>query len=141
MQLLEKKIEKKRKRKRERNLKEPIQMAWRLPIMIVTVSSFVFICLTAAFGITVNKNTEEVNFGMDPGDDWMHPMTGKSFEDKDNINPMRQFPDWIFFAMILGYFIAVGILCYGWWGYMKYREKLRMELLLANKNKGGKKSD
>lgn len=108
-------------------------MAWRLPIMIVTISGVVFILLTAAFGITVNKNTGEVGYTFGVGDDWTTPMINKSIEDKDNVNPMKQFPDWIFFAMILGYFVSIGILCWAWFEYMKYREKIRMELILADK--------
>lgn len=103
--------------------------------MIVTISGVVFILLTAMFGVTVNKNTGEVSYDMSPGDDWSKPQLLKRNEDDNNVNPMRQFPDWIYFAMIIGYFFAVGILCHGWFDYMKYREKIRMELLLARKKK------
>lgn len=101
--------------------------------MIATVSGIVFILITAMFGVTVNRYSGDVTFTMSPGDDWSKPQLNKPIEDENNINPMRQYPDWIYLSMILGYFITIGILCHGWFQYMQYREKIRMEILLRRK--------
>jgi len=102
---------------------------WRLPLMVLAVSGMVFILLTAMFGITIDTRTGQLNWSMEIGDDWVNPVVGKSNEDANHVNPMTQFPWFCFLAMILGYFIAVGMFIFIWFEYIKWRwiNVLRME--------------
>lgn len=112
-------------------LKEEVRHEWRLPIMLIAVSGMVFILLTAMFGVTYNRNTGLPTFSLSPGSDWGNPVVGKPGEDNQNFNPMRQFPDFCFVVMILGYFICIGIFTWSWFQYQRWRvttsEKLRGE--------------
>jgi hypothetical protein len=89
--------------------------------MMVAISGMVFILLTALFGVTVNTMTGQVDFSFEPGSDWSNPMVDKPSETTFKVNPAKQYPDWIFLSMILGYFISVGLLCQGWFSYQKWR--------------------
>jgi len=89
--------------------------------MLVTVSGMVFILLTAYFGVTIDTRTGKVDFTFEPGSDWSNPMVDKPSEDTFKVNPAKQYPDWIFLSMILGYFIAVGMMCCGWFSYCRWK--------------------
>ena len=85
---------------------------WRMPVMIVCVSSVFFVLLTAMFGVSFNRNTGELIFNMEgvqdvPDDPWA--------------NPMNQFPDFCYFAMIIGYYVCVGFMIIGWFDYCKWK--------------------
>ena len=85
---------------------------WRIPVMIVCVSSVFFVLITAMFGVSLNRNTGELVFNMDgvqdvPIDPWA--------------NPMNQFPDFCYFAMIIGYYVTVGFVVVGWFDYCKWK--------------------
>jgi 4-amino-4-deoxy-L-arabinose transferase-like glycosyltransferase len=112
-------------------LTEEIKHEWRLPIMLISISGVVFILLTALFGITVDTRSGTVDWSLEPGSDWSNPVIGKSNEDRGHVNPMTQYPWFCFLAMILGYFISLGMFIYIWFGYMKWRvttsERLRGE--------------
>lgn len=112
-------------------LMEEIKHEWRLPIMLISVSGMIFILLTALFGVTVDTRSGTVDWSLEPGSDWSNPVVGKSNEDQGHVNPMTQYPWFCFLAMILGYFIAIGIFIYFWFEYMKFRfttsERLRGE--------------
>jgi len=89
--------------------------------MIVTVSGMVFILLTASFGVTIDFRDGSTRFDLEPGSDWSNPTINKPSEDYFNVNPMRQFPDWIYLSMVIGYFISVGILCHSWFRYCQWK--------------------
>ena len=89
--------------------------------MLVAVSGMVFILLTALFGVTVNTMTGQVDFSFEPVSDWSNPMVNKPSETTFKVNPAKQYPDWIFMAMIVGYFISVGIFTVGWLDYCKWK--------------------
>lgn len=100
---------------------EEIKHEWKLPIILIASSGFVFILITAMFGITIDTRTGEVDWIMEPGSDWMNPVIDKSIEDDRHVNPMTQYPWFCFLAMILGYFMDIGIFIYFWFAYMERR--------------------
>lgn len=120
------------RKKKNKFLAERPWAEYRFPLILIAVSGLIFILLTGLFGITYNRITGEVTFIMSPGDDWSHTMVGKSGEDDLNVNPMRQFPDWCFLAMILGYFVCIGFFIYGWFEYCKFRYELFIKYGLKN---------
>ena len=101
---------------------------WRIPVMIVSVSSVFFVLLTALFGIEINRNTGEMIYNFEgirniPLDPWL--------------NPMMQFPEWCYFAMIIGYYIAVVMLIVLWFDYCKWKwENIPIEIRYEIKGKG-----
>ena len=108
---------------------QPVQ-EWKLPLMVLAVSVMVFILLTSMFGVTVDTRTGAVNFQVEPGSDWstpsplppeINPVVGKSGDTRFRANPMGQYPWFCFLAMILGYFIAVGLFIIGWLDYCKWK--------------------
>jgi hypothetical protein len=105
--------------------------------MLIAVSGMVFILLTAMFGVTYNMMTGMPTFHLAPGDDWGNPTVGKPGENNQNVNPMRQYPDWIFLSMILGYFISIGMFTYFWFQYQRWRvttsERIRGDIDKKNK--------
>jgi hypothetical protein len=113
---------------------------WRLPLMVLAVSGMVFILLTAMFGITIDTRTGQLNWSMEIGDDWVNPVVGKSNEDANHVNPMTQFPWFCFLAMILGYFLAVGLFIIGWFDYCKFKYKLFIQYGLKEEKNGGRKT-
>lgn len=61
---------------------------------------------------------------MSPGDDWSSPMVGKDWEgdyEDEKANAMYQFPGWIYFAMVMGYYFAFGAFIYMWLNYCKWK--------------------
>jgi hypothetical protein len=94
---------------------------WRLPVMLLTVSGVIFILLTAMFGVGVNKFTGAIEYHMSPGDDWAQPMINKEWEDDNIANAMQQFPGWLFWVMILGYYLAFAFMIYCYFQYLKWR--------------------
>ena len=83
---------------------------WRLPIMVLTLSSLIFILLTAAFGVTINSSTRKLDFHM-----------GIQDTDPFETDPMQQYPDWIYACMVFGYYSCVGIFIYCWYDYNKWK--------------------
>jgi len=119
------KLSKKRKDKRNKN---PPYMEWRIPMMIVLVSSIFFVLFTAMFGVSINRETGGVEYHLNPGDDWINPIVDNNgdiamYSERGGNNPMRQYPDWIFFAMVIGYYIAIGMFTYMWFDYCKWKWK------------------
>ena len=85
---------------------------WRMPVMIVSLSSLFFVLLTAMFGITINRNTGALGYNME----------GIQYLGIDPwVNPMGQFPEWCYFAMIIGYYIAIGMFIWIWFDYCKWK--------------------
>lgn len=85
---------------------------WRIPVMLVCVSSLVFVMLTAMFGISINRGTGELAYNMDgiqnvPDDPWSNPMT--------------QYPDYCYIVMIFGYYVTIGFMIVGWYDYCKWK--------------------
>jgi hypothetical protein len=108
---------------------------WRLPIMLLTVSGVVFILITALFGVSININTKEIVMHLSPGDDWSQPMINKDWEDYNHANPMQQFPWWLYFVMVMGYFSCFCFFTYAWFRYMRWRWKMVPEFIAYHKQK------
>lgn len=131
-----------RKRK-EKFLSDVPNQEWKLPCMVMAVSGFVFILLTAMFGVTYNTMTGEASFHLAPGDDWSNPVVGKPGENtRTAVNPMSQYPWFCFLAMILGYFICIGMFTIAWLRYCKWRwmnvpEVLRYRERYVKRNDNG----
>lgn len=123
-------------RRRNKWLSERPFSEWRLPLMVLAVSGMVFILLTAMFGVTVDTRSGQLNWSLEVGDDWKNPVVGKSNEDANHVNPMTQFPWFCFLAMILGYFLAVGLFIIGWFDYLKWKT-----ILVEKHTKEVKKND
>jgi len=93
---------------------------WRIPIMILMVSSVFFVLLTAMFGVTIDTRTHEVAYNFDG---W----NNKPIEDGVH-NPMNQFPDFTYVVMIIGYYMGAVCLIYLWFDYCKWKwEKIPIE--------------
>lgn len=98
----------------------------RYPIMFLTLSGVVFILITAMFGISVDTRTGEVTYYLSPGSDWKNPFFDQNgdiamYSERGESNPMRQFPDWIYFIMVIGYYISICFLIHIWFDYCKWK--------------------
>ena len=127
---LQEKVDNLIERKKKKFFSERPFSEYRLPCMVLAVSGIVFILFTSMFGVTVDTRTGEVNFQMEPGSDWstpnplppeINPLVGKSGDTRFRANPMSQYPWFCFLAMILGYFIAVGMFIYIWFEYLRWK--------------------
>jgi len=102
---------------------------WRIPVMILTMSGVIFILITAMFGVSIDRSTGGVEYYLGPGDDWNSPFVDNDgdiamySDDRGDNNPMRQYPDWIYFMMVIGYFTAIIFFTHFWFEYMKWRWK------------------
>lgn len=94
----------------------------RLPIMMLTVSSFVFIILTLGFGASINTQTGQPVWEID-WDQYFDDETG--LYDPWVVSPMDQFmgknKELVFATMYLGYCGILSVICIGWFQYMKWR--------------------
>lgn len=106
----------------------------RYPIMFLTISGVVFILITAMFGISVDTRTGEPTYHLTPGSDWKNPFFDQNgdiamYSEREESNPMRQFPDWIYLALILGYYTSICFLIWLWFDYCKWKwEHIPVEL-------------
>lgn len=99
---------------------------WRLPVQICLVSSVIFVLFTAMFGISINTQTGMPEYYLAPGDDWENPIVDNDgdlamYSERGGNNPMRQFPDWIYLAMVIGYYVTVGFFIWGYFEYCKWK--------------------
>lgn len=102
---------------------KPVFGEWRMPIMIASMSGVFFILITALFGVTINTNTREVAFHMNPGDDWdLNPITN-TYGEKDDANPMGQFPEWMYIPFVAGYFLLLLTVIHVHYDYCKWKVK------------------
>jgi hypothetical protein len=104
----------------------------RIPAMILGVSGLVFTLLTTMFGVGINWNTHTVEFF------W---AIDKS---PDLIDPMQQFPDYVWAVMFIGYYVAVAFMIYMWFEYCKFRwmnipNEYRVKTIEIKNNKKEKK--
>lgn len=88
---------------------------WRLPVMIILVSSIVFVLITSMFGVRIDIRTGETLYRMEP-----NGMMGKEV-DPWLPNPMEQYPEWIFIPMVLGYYACVGGFVCMWFDYCRWK--------------------
>lgn len=94
----------------------------RYPIMLLTISSVIFILLTAMFGVSIDTRDGTVEYHLTPGHYWSQPFTHKEWENERGIaNAMYQYPGWIYFVMIIGYYMTIALLFYFWLEYCKWK--------------------
>jgi hypothetical protein len=81
----------------------------RIPAMILGISGLVYTLLTTMMGVGINWNTRTVEFFylIDPS--------------PDMINPMQQFPTYIWIVMFASYYVAISLMIYFWFEYCKWR--------------------
>ena len=97
---------------------------WRLPLMVITMSSFIFILITAAFGVTINMKTGEVAMDMDwtpyidkdtgAYDPWVYDPTAVW---------MSQNRTLIYITMFGMYMFCIAVFTYCWFEYNKWKWK------------------
>ena len=94
----------------------------RLPIMMLTVSSFVFIIITLGFGASIDMQTGQPIWEID-WDQYFDDETGNY--DPWVVSPMDQFmgnnKELVFAMMYFGYCGILSVICIGWFQYMKWR--------------------
>jgi len=120
---LQHRIEKFIIKKKKKFLSDVPAQEWKLPVMLLTVSGIIFIMITAMFGVGINRSTGNVEYHMSPGDDWSQPMINKDWEDNHTANAMQQFPGWLYWCMVMGYYFVFGAFIYKWMDYIKWRWK------------------
>jgi len=95
---------------------------WRLPIMVITMSSMVFILITAMFGVTINSQTGELTLEMD-WSEWIDEETG--LYDPWVYDPYSvwvQNNRLLVFVVTMGmYYVCIGFFIYCWFGYNKWK--------------------
>lgn len=81
----------------------------RIPVMLLTISSLVFTLITAMFGVGINRFTGAVEF------------MELSNWNVAYINPMDQYPPYIWIVLVIGYYIAMVFLVYLWFDYCRWK--------------------
>jgi len=92
----------------------------RAPMMFAATSAIFFILIVGMFGVSYDTRSGEMLFHMDPGDDWSGNFNPEA-EGWREQDPMRQFPDWIYYVMVLGFFVTIAFISYGWFEYQKWK--------------------
>ena len=108
---------------RIKDKKQPPFGEWRLPVMILIVSSFVFILITSGVGVGINRNTGQLSIEMD----WSQYIDDDGLYDPWVYDP---FQAWIsenkllvICWMILLFYASICIFFYYWFEYMKWKWK------------------
>ena len=95
---------------------------WRFPLMVLTMSSFIFILITAAFGVRFNSLTGQPEFEMD-WSKYIDPDT-KAY-DPWVYDPMAQYIQnnrYMIFVTFLGmYYGGICIFTIYWFKYQKWK--------------------
>ena len=108
----------------KRFLKSKPYGEWRLPLMIITMSSFIFILITTMFGVTINGLTGELTMEMD----WSQYID----EDTGAYDPWvyDPFAVWmqnnrlpVFLWFITCFYACIAIFTYYWFQYNKWKWK------------------
>ena len=118
-------MEKRLKKKLMSFFKTKPYAEWRLPIMLLMVSSMVFILITAGFGVQINTMTGELMYEMD-WSKYIDEETGAY--DPWVYDPfavwMQGNGKWVvFFSFIGGFYTALIGFFYFWFKYMRWKWK------------------